>query len=731
MQLISTLPAETLRRALLAVLLFGVTVLGACAVNPRAGGQFPGLAQYQGKEISSVSFAGEVVLPRDSLQAIIETQPTRCRLLAILPICIPRLSTHTYHNLDLDVLARDVARLQLYHRDHGYYGTRVNVSVEPTQNDAVAVRFAIAPGDQVILGSLTVEGLDSILPVEPLEQKLPLEVGGPFRRVGFLASADSIRAALYQRGYAYADVLRNYSIDTIADRAEADFIAIPGPQVHIDTIVVLGADRIGERTVRRQLTFHKGQLLRTADLNQSQRNLYALEMVSFASVELAPDSLQVSPDSANATVIVRVVEAPQYVVDTAVGIGTVDCVRGGATWVNRNFIGGARRLEVSGSVSRIGVGAPTAWGFEHSVVCRNAVIQIGRDSIDRLNYRATVSLKQPRLFATQTQLGIDLFAQRQTELNAYLREAVGTRVALTRELTRQTLIATTLDVERGATTANEAVFCLLQNVCSVEDQRILEGQRWSNSLVFSAVYDGTTTTGFSRRGYLLRGSSAWASELLGSDDRYLNLVGEGAAYRTLRPGWVLAARLQAGGFVRGSLQPGGRFIPPDRRFYAGGPNSVRGFPPNGLGPQVYVADSLAITAGPDGAADTSFVGVRSSSTGGTQLVLGTLELRTPSPFLSQYLRLAAFVDAGQVRAPEVRLGNAPVAVTPGVGVRVQTPVGPFRVDVAYNPRGAIPGPLYTIDPQTRDLILVRPEFRPAENSFWSRLEFQFAVGQAF
>jgi hypothetical protein len=44
-------------------------------------------------------------------------------------------------------------------------------------------------------------------------------------------------------------------------------------------------------------------------------------------------------------------------------------------------------------------------------------------------------------------------------------------------------------------------------------------------------------------------------------------------------------------------------------------------------------------------------------------------------------------------------------VTPGVGVRLQTPVGPFRLDVAYNPYRLQPGTLYQNQPNG-DLIEV-------------------------
>ena len=45
----------------------------------------------------------------------------------------------------------------------------------------------------------------------------------------------------------------------------------------------------------------------------------------------------------------------------------------------------------------------------------------------------------------------------------------------------------------------------------------------------------------------------------------------------------------------------GNFVPPEHRFYAGGPNDVRGFNRNELGPVVYIvskaeADDAAPTA---------------------------------------------------------------------------------------------------------------------------------------
>lgn len=105
----------------------------------------------------------------------------------------------------------------------------------------------------------------------------------------------------------------------------------------------------------------------------------------------------------------------------------------------------------------------------------------------------------------------------------------------------------------------------------------------------------------------------------------------------------------------------------------------------------------------------------------------------PSPIYADFFRLAAFVDAGQVWAPGSEIyGIADLRVTPGMGLRIATPVGPIRLDVAYNPYPHPTGPLYFVDPVSGDLLPIEEAHRPPEDrSLLQRLEFSFAVGQAF
>jgi len=731
--------SEDVRPGASAFLLACLLVLaGGCGPRETATGPIPRAGELANREVATVRFAGDLRLPVDSLRAVTLTRDPRCRVPFIPRVLCPGFALDRYR-LDPLELTRDAARLQLYYRDHGYYSARIVPSVDPVPPARVDVRFAIVPGEQVILRDLRIVGTEEVVPPEQLLRQIPLRQDEPFRRTFFLSSADTIRGELLRRGHANAAVLRNYDIDAAGEFATVEYEAIPGPLVQVDSVLIVGANRLGEATVRGMMTFREADLLRATELNNSQRNLYGLGMVSFASVEIAPDTLQLTPEEdSTASVLVRVVEAPQYVVDATAGYGTIDCLRTGASWTNRNFIGGARRLEISGNVSKIGVGWPADVGLE-----RGLCGALAEDAFsDTLNYRLGAEFQQPRLFGTQNRLGVGARTLRASELNTYVRIATGGQVAVSRDLTARTLLTNTVDVERGSTRAEPAVFCIAFDICSPEIFGELQRARWSNAVATNLIHDRTTTDGTRVRGWAARGGAAWASQAFGSDDRFVRLNAEVLGHHSLRPGWVIAGRLQGGSFVRGDLDPRGDFIPPDRRFYAGGPNSVRGFGRNALGPVVYVAQpapqerSQAPGVGEWGITaegDTIAPRPRASATGGTEMVIGSVELRVPSPVLHEFLRFGFFVDGGQVWAPTRTVSRASLRVTPGMGLRFITPVGPIRVDAAYNPYGVEQGPLYLVDDEN-NLRLFRAFPGPGDRvaqGFWERIQIHFAVGNAF
>jgi hypothetical protein len=160
-----------------------------------------------------------------------------------------------------------------------------------------------------------------------------------------------------------------------------------------------------------------------------------------------------------------------------------------------------------------------------------------------------------------------------------------------------------------------------------------------------------------------------------------------------------------------------------------------------MGPWVYVlqGDTLHASAIDSAASaragEKVFRGVRTRPTGGNTAIVLNAEMRLPSPVLASRMRLGLFVDVGQVweRGEEI-VSIRGIRVTPGAGIRLSTPLGPVRIDAAYNGYAAERGPLLYQATDTSTVVTqIRASYPPirASKTFWQKIVVQFAVGQAF
>lgn len=718
-----------------------LALLGGCSARTPGAERFPELAEHAGAEVVALRFVAPAPFSADSLAELIETETTHCDLLGF-GFCLPFTDIgQKTERLNLEVLSADVDRLSLFYRRSGFLGTRVMPGVEVRGEDAVAVSFIVLRGDSVLVDSLLIEGAEEVLDTAAMRRAMPLAEGDLFNTDDFLASADTLLAALYERGYANAEVLRNYSADTVSDRATVWLVAVPGPQVRVDSIIITGGDRMTRTTTLRQLSFRTGDLLRARDLSSSQRNLFSLDLVQFATVAVAPDSLQLDAADSTETVLVQLDEAPGYVVEVASGYGTVDCLRAQGRWTSRSFMGGARRLTLSGSVSKIGIGQPLDLGFDSNVCQAYQDDPFG----DKLDYRLAADLNQPYFLSPQNRLNGTLFAERQSEPGLYQRQAYGAEAAMTRRLHARDLIGFAVTGEYRRTLASEAVYCFALAVCQDPGLIGLGDFHWRNALRATYMRDRANNPLDPTRGYIARFALEYAPNFIGTKFDFARLTVEASRYVPVGRSWVVAGRIRLGDFLStahilpdGDVEPG-ELLPPEERFYAGGANSVRGFGRNELGTEeasgVYVAEQTRVV-GPFAHVPKGF---RATGTtvfvplGGTAVAVASAELRMPSPFLSDLLRLAFFIDAGALSTGTL-LDIAPedLRYTPGAGIRIRTPVGPARIDVAYRPHGPHRAPLLAPDPLDPDrLIQIDRDHQPDESGFFRRLQFHLAVGQAF
>ncbi|MEE2637492.1 MAG: translocation/assembly module TamB domain-containing protein [Acidobacteriota bacterium] len=142
----------------------------------------------------------------------------------------------------------------------------------------------------------------------------------------------------------------------------------------------------------------------------------------------------------------------------------------------------------------------------------------------------------------------------------------------------------------------------------------------------------------------------WGVQVLGSDRRMFKYVGQQNYFRPLGDGVVLASAVRLGvgtGFGPKLLR--------SERFYAGGGTTVRGYPQDALGP----VDTLG------------------HASGGDALLVLNQEVRFP---VWGRVGGVGFLDAGNVFPAVDAVSLAGLQVGTGLGLRVGTPVGLFRID---------------------------------------------------
>jgi outer membrane protein insertion porin family len=623
---------------------------------------------------------------------------------------------------------RDVYRLTLFYRQSGFMDVKVDTVVRESKND-VRLKFKITEGPPIVVTSMKVTGLDSTQHRGDILQDLPLREGEPFNRFLFQATADTIVSRLRNRGYPGAEVFRTFAVDRVQRTATLSLAAAPGVFAVFGSVRVEGAKRVDTTFIRQLLTARAPQRFSQQELFQSQRKLYQTELFRLATVTI--DTTNYLGDSSVVPVVVQVSEGRPHQVRSSVGFATNDCFRGGVGWTDRNLLGTGRMFDISGRVSKVGVGRPFDFGLDRSL-CKS--LQEDTIGSSLANYNVTALVRQPRFFTPLITGTFSLFAERRSEFAIYRREDIGVSLSLLRETVSRVPISLSYRLSFGATSATAATFCAFFNACTPEDTTRLREKRLLGIVTAGISWPRQNNPLDPTRGHIYAFDASHSSRFTGSArlQTFTRLSGDATWYRTVGHSSVVLSWHLRGGVIfspRVSLDSAsGNFIPPEERFYAGGPNDVRGYDRNELGPLVYVLNRDSLSQPVRDSLDDGSLRPRFSPTGGNTLGLGQVELRVPSPVWGSRLRLAFFVDGGTLyERGRTNLAPIQLRVTPGVGLRLSTPLGPARFDVAYNGYDQTPGALY-LQRADGSLTLVQNDFVQTRQS---RVTYHFSFGQPF
>jgi len=558
------------------------------------------------------------------------------------------------------LVALDRRRIRGYYARRGFFGVELAAAVDRTPREA-GVTFTITEGARARLARVEISGIpaDSSITVGQLRALIPLADGAPYDHAAWELARANVVTAFEEAGYAHVQVHDTVFADRVRLLAVIRISIEAGPRTRFGTVSLSGIDGDLARAVRARLSVREGGWFSPSEIAASRLSLY--EMGRFSMVRIEPEV-----GSRNELVVpisIEVVQAKRHELRLGAGVG-----------MNPAF------YEVRGRAGYSVAAWPTALNTSR-LELRPAIVRLRDEPKTNPRLEALAAIERLDLFRPRMrgaiEVGFDYLS-----LEAYTSVGPRLRVGL-----RTPLYGRHVQVAAGwqlralrFRDLNPALDPALIDELGLRGNYVLGF--YDQSLIVDLRDDPVRPRiGVYGELQLEEGTPAAAGELT-----YVKVVPEVRGYLPIG-GAVLATRARLGDVIGD--------VPVTQRFYAGGANSQRGFSERRLGP--FASREV------DGVTKTVVYG------GGALVEVGA-ELRIPlGTIRGLEVGSALFLDGADVRERLAELDLFHPHWATGLGLRIATPVGPFRIDVGYRLN----------------------RFGAGEPSPGSRLAFHVSLGEAF
>jgi translocation and assembly module TamA len=510
-----------------------------------------------------------------------------------------------------------------------YYGGQVHITIDGVDMDdpglvdrltarqskdpvKVSIKIDLGPSYKFDTVRLTdTKGSDQ-LPLVIDRAPLGLDPGKPALSATILSAEGAMVAQMNDQGYPLAKVP---SRDAVVDHADqtmdlTEFLD-PGPKAGFGPVTVEGEETVRESFIQSRVPFVTGQIYSPQQVQDLRKDLADLGVFSNVRVTTAD---QVDAQG-NVPVTIAVQERPLRFVGFGAKYETNYGAGINAYWGHRNLWGGAEQLRIDGEVSGLGYNDAT-----------------------EPNFKFGVSLKVPGFFDRNTTLDSKAEAVREV-LDAYTSTRGLVQSIATYKYSKEIDLLAGLSFETG----------------HVEND---EGE-WDYTFVgipLGAKIDTTNSLLDPTEGYRAQLSLTPYPTFLGSSVDMIVAKALGSAYVDLSGGdgdIVLAGQLGISSIAGPNIAD----VPPDKRLYAGGGGSVRGYKYQSIGP----------------------LNKEDNPIGGLSSIIASLELRYK---ITDTIGIVPFFDAGGVYEKSVPDFGSDIQYAAGLGARYYTGIGPIRADIA-------------------------------------------------
>ena len=517
-------------------------------------------------------------------------------------------------------LASDLESLRSYYQNRGY----IDFNIESTQVAITPDRQGIYITVNVIEGErYTVSGVELsgqlLISREELERLVQVKPGDVFSRERLAASTKAISERLGNDGYAFANANAVPTFDKDKRTVAFNIVIDPGRRVYVRRIQVAGNNKTRDEVIRREMRQLEGAFYDTSKIQLSKRRIDRTQYFTEVNVETQP----VEGSSDQVDVLYSLKEKPTGALLFGAGFSTVEKLVLSASIQQQNAFGTGKFLSAS----------------------------INSGSVNKV---ISFSYLDPYFTVDGMSQGFDAYRRKtdasQLAIGPYSTDAIGGGIKFGYPLSERSSVNFGVNAENvKLSTFDTSPLAYLDFVKS-----------FGNEYTYEAF-----TLGWARdtRDSLIRTSSGTLSRVSTE-----TAVGDLQYYRLgFLQQFFFPVTSSSNMFFRADIGYasgyGGKPLPFFKNYYAGGADSVRGYNTFSLGPKDAFGNVV----------------------GGNRRIVGSAEYQFPMPGAAkeQSLRLAWFLDAGQVWGPGEDINLGELRYSAGIGLSWASPFGPLRLSAGF------------------------------------------------
>ena len=187
-----------------------------------------------------------------------------------------------------ELLAGDIEKLRSYYMDRGYANfqvTSTQVSIAPEKND-IFITLNVEEGEAFEVAQVKFAG-EMVVPESELRRFVTVESGSTYSQRLITQTTEAIKFRLGLDGYAFASV-EPVSAPAGDNQLGLTFVVDPGQRVYVRRINFAGTSAVNDEVLRREMRQLEGAYLSNAAVERSKERLQRLPFIESVEVETTP-----------------------------------------------------------------------------------------------------------------------------------------------------------------------------------------------------------------------------------------------------------------------------------------------------------------------------------------------------------------------------------------------------------------------------------------------------------